>query len=540
VARGGVLNLAGAVVGGLATIALTLVVTRTFSQAAAGAFFTAMSLFLIVEAIASLGSATGTTYFIARLRALDQPRRIPEVLRAAVRPVAAVSVVAGLALVLLASPAAGFLTDSLGQAGARPAEVAAGLRALAVALPFAALLDTLLGATRGYRAMGPTNVVDRIGRPLLQLAGVAAAAAAGSAALLAPLWALAYLPAVVVVWFWLRRIRCRLILDIPAPPEPLRFWRFTGPRGLAALAQITIQRIDIVLVAVMRGPAQAAVYTAATRFLVAGQFGNQAISMAAQPRFTEMFTRGDHQVANRVYQATTAWLVVLTWPMYLLAVVFGPQVLAVFGRSYSAGGGHGNPGADHAAGHRVRAGRHGPGHHRTVELEPAQRPAGGGGQRGPGPDPDPQVRDRRRGGRVVGRDRADQPAAAGPDRRGRGTPSVRPRYGHRRGPVRLLLRPAAAGRPRPGRSRGRSRGPGRTGRDRLRRCRHGGRPVALPGRTQPQRHARRGPAGRAKTPPANPAIPGRTHRMNNQHGSLPCSKPSLSSCGPQASALSSC
>ena len=194
-ARGGVLNLAGAAVAGLGTVALTVIVTRSFSPAVAGAFFTAMSLFLIVEAIASLGAATGTTYFIARLRALDQPHRIPEVLRAAVRPVAAVSVAAGVALVLLAGPAARLLAGSLGQAGAPPAEVAAGLRALAVALPFAALLDTLLGATRGFRAMGPTNVVDRIGRPLFQLAGVAAAAAAGSAALLAPLWALPYLPA---------------------------------------------------------------------------------------------------------------------------------------------------------------------------------------------------------------------------------------------------------------------------------------------------------------------------------------------------------
>ena len=337
-ARGGVLNLAGAAVAGLGTVALTVIVTRSFSQAVAGAFFTAMSLFLIVEAIASLGAATGTTYFIARLRALDQPHRIPEVLRAAVRPVAAVSVAAAVALVLLAGPAARLLAGSLGHAGARPAEVAAGLRALAVALPFAALLDTLLGATRGFRAMGPTNVVDRIGRPLLQLAGVAAAVAAGSAALLAPLWALPYLPAAVVVWLWLRRIRRRPAPAVPAPArEPLGFWRFTGPRGLAALAQITIQRVDIVLVAVMRGPAQAAVYTAATRFLVAGQFGNQAISMAAQPRFTEMFTRGDRRAANRVYQATTAWLVLLTWPMYLLAVAFGPQVIAVFGRSYGAG-----------------------------------------------------------------------------------------------------------------------------------------------------------------------------------------------------------
>jgi Polysaccharide biosynthesis C-terminal domain len=218
--------------------------------------------------------------------------------------------------------------------------------------------------------------VDRISRPLLQLAGIGVAAAAGSTALLAPLWALPYLPAAFAVWLWLRRIqrRSRPLATVAASTwpastapastgpastgpvsarssagaaggrkvaahgrEPLRFWRFTGPRGLAALAQITIQRVDIVLVAIMRGPAEAAVYTAATRFLVAGQFGNQAISMAAQPRFTEMFALGDQRGANRIYQVTTAWLILLTWPLYLLAVSFGPQVLTVFGRSYQAG-----------------------------------------------------------------------------------------------------------------------------------------------------------------------------------------------------------
>ena len=361
VARGGVLNLAGAGVAGLGTVALTVIVARSFSQAAAGAFFTAMSLFLIVEAVASLGAATGTTYFIARLRALGQPDRIPEVLRTAIRPVACVSVAAAVALALLAEPAARLLVGRLGHAGVSPAEVATELRYLAAAVPFAALLDTLLGATRGFRAMGPTVLVDRIGRPVLQLAGVAAVAAAASsvahgAVLLAPLWAVPYLPAAVIVWWWLHRTRRRQqhsrrhghrpgppLVPPPAPvtepgeATPLGFWRFTVPRGLAALAQITIQRVDIVLVAVLRGPAAAAVYTAATRFLVAGQFGNQAIAMAAQPRFTEMFTAGDRAAANRVYQATTAWLILLTWPLYLLAVAFGPQVIEVFGRSYSAG-----------------------------------------------------------------------------------------------------------------------------------------------------------------------------------------------------------
>jgi O-antigen/teichoic acid export membrane protein len=343
VARGSLLNLAGAAVAGLSLVVMTLVITRSFSKATAGAFFTAMSLFLIVEAVVSLGAATGTTYFIARLRSLGQHNRIPEVVRTATRPVAVVSVVAAVALGVLAEPAARLLVHGqLGHAGSRPADVAAELRALAIALPFAAMLDTLLGASRGYRAMGPTVMVDRITRPVLQLAGTGVAAAAGSAALLAPVWALPYVPAAFVVWLWFRRIQVRSGTADAHPvadrPEPLRFWRFTGPRGLAALAQITIQRIDIVLVAIIRGPAEAAVYTAATRFLVAGQFGNQAISMAAQPRFTEMFALGDLQGANRVYQATTAWLILLTWPFYLLAVAYGPQIITVFGRSYQAGG----------------------------------------------------------------------------------------------------------------------------------------------------------------------------------------------------------
>jgi hypothetical protein len=120
-------------------------------------------------------------------------------------------------------------------------------------------------------------------------------------------------------------------------PNARGFWRFTAPRSIASVAQIIIQRLDIVLVGIMKGPVDAAIYTAATRFLVAGQLGNAAISMAAQPQLTRLFAINDRAGANTVYQVTTAWLVLLTWPIYLLAAVFGPSVLAIFGRSYHAG-----------------------------------------------------------------------------------------------------------------------------------------------------------------------------------------------------------
>jgi O-antigen/teichoic acid export membrane protein len=375
VARGGTLNLAGAAASAAATVAVTVLATREFSQAVAGAFFTAMSVFLIIEAVSGLGAYTGLIYFIARLRSFGEQGRLPAILRAAVVPVAAASTAAAALLLLIASPLAHWLlAGHVGSGAAGPAAVADSLRALALALPFAALLDTFLGATRGYRDMRATVLIDKLGRSTAQLAGVAVAVMAGSAALLAPMWALPYVPAAAAAWLWLRHIRRRsapranAMPPVPSePPSPLSvaspasphraslagetriakrrladanprgFWRFTAPRALATLAQITIQRLDIVLVAIMRGPAEAAIYTAATRFLVAGQLGNAAISMAAQPRFTELFAVRDRHAARAVYQATTAWLILLTWPMYLLAIIYGPQVLTVFGHSYRAG-----------------------------------------------------------------------------------------------------------------------------------------------------------------------------------------------------------
>ena len=383
VARGSALNLIGAFVAAVTTLVLTVVITREYTKPVAGAFFTAISLFLIVESAAGLGAWVGLVNFIARLRHLGHEDRVSAILRAAVIPVVVVSLACTAGMLLFAEPLARLLLSGhLGKDGAAPRAVADALRALALALPFAALADTLLGAARGYRAMKPTVVVDKIGRSTAQLIGIMIAIAAGSVGLLAPLWALPYVPAAAIGWYWLRRVRRDHRPRAGAAVEPgpkgvsakgssangstangstagrhaaprhgnavsvgagvgsatsRGFWRFTGPRAVANLAQITIQRIDIVLVAIILGPADAAIYTAATRFLVAGQFANSALSQAAQPRFAELFAVNDRRGANVVYRATTAWLVVLTWPLYLLAVIYGPEILSIFGHSYRAG-----------------------------------------------------------------------------------------------------------------------------------------------------------------------------------------------------------
>ena len=345
IARGSTLNLGGAAVSAVATLGVTVLVARAFSRPAAGAFFTATSLFLIVEMVAGLGAYNGLVYFIPRLRTSGDEGRTTEMLRKAILPVIVASIAGAALLLAFSGPLARAMLAGHQSSGASPATVANAVRALAAALPFAALLDTLLGATRGYRDMRPTVALDRICRSVLQLLAVVVAALLGAAALLAPFWALAYVPPAAAAWIWLRRIRRRSRAST-GPPRPgpaasdadsRRFWVFTLPRALALGAQQVIQRLDIVLVAIMRGPVDAAIYTAATRFLVVGQLGNQAISMAAQPQLSRQFGLRDRVGAGTVYKTTTAWLVLLTWPLYLLAISFGPVILSIFGHSYHGG-----------------------------------------------------------------------------------------------------------------------------------------------------------------------------------------------------------
>lgn len=332
VARGGLLNVGGAIVAAVVNVLIVLVVARSFTPAVAGIFFSVTSVFLIIETVAKLGTSTGLVYFLSRHRALNRPEQSPAVLRVALVPVLSCALVGSVTLLILAPWMAGFVVRG------DPGDFVTLLQIAAIFIPVAALSDSCLAATRGFGQMAATVSVDRILRPTLQLLLIFVVAVLGSAPLLSAAWAGPYLPAAALAVFALFRIFRRLARDpSPAVTDWVGFWRFTTPRAVASVAQLALQRLDIILVAALRGPAEAAIYTAATRFLVLGQLGSQAIALAVQPQLGVRLAQEDRAGASRLYQTGTAWLILMTWPLYLLAVLFAPYLLALFGESYAEG-----------------------------------------------------------------------------------------------------------------------------------------------------------------------------------------------------------
>jgi O-antigen/teichoic acid export membrane protein len=353
-ARGGVLNLLGAAFSSVAGFAVTVLTVRGLGQVKAGVLFSATAVFLIASMVAKLGTPTALVYWLSRLRVLQRRDLLRRALGVALGPVGLAGVLTGAALFVWAEPAAQIAVSS--RANASPAQLddfVTQLRIMAVLVPLAALSDAVLAATRGYRNMRATVLVEKILRPGIQIVALGIAVMVGSR--VTSVYTLGstapYLVTVVLAWLWLRRlIRRQNAAGRTAPPPAAElstlkalddkhfardFWRFTTPRAVASVIQLVLQRSGILLVSGMLGFASGALFTSATRFVIVGQLGNQAISTAVQPRLAEALTRGDRATANALYQTSTGWLVLTAWPIYVMSAVFAPVYLRLFGDDFT-------------------------------------------------------------------------------------------------------------------------------------------------------------------------------------------------------------
>lgn len=339
VARGGLANLVGAGYSGLATFGATALVTRITTTQDAGLYFSALSILLIAASIAGLGTPIGNVYFLARFRGLGEQRRVRSTLTAGALPVALLSTT----LVAVAL----IFRDGLGRLlfGSNVAGGPVMVTVIACTLPFVIASYYALGATRGLGTMRPTVVGDKVVNPTVQLIALLGLAAAGATTAVPLAWTrtVGFVAVVVVVLPWL----ARLLRRHPASPDvtlrevwrPTRadfreYWRFTAPRAVGQVAQATIQRVDIVLVALWLGPSEAALYAAATRFLVFGQMAANSISTAVQPRFSTLSARAEMRSLQHLYRTSTSWIMFATWPFYMTFLVNARWLMEVFGTEY--------------------------------------------------------------------------------------------------------------------------------------------------------------------------------------------------------------
>ncbi len=343
VARGGAINLVGALANGLFQFLLVVAVAQVLHTGAAGAFFEAIALFLILSNTCELGADTGLTRMIPRYRVTGRIADVRASLGVGIYPALISGMIFAVVVFVFAVPLAEFFTN---HRHANANQVASYIRVMAIFLPISCAYTVAIAATRGFGTMVPNALIDRIGKSGLQLLLVGAVVVvSGRPSAIAAAWCVPLAIGLLVGMLWLMDLvrgvetRASRPRARPTPVWPLfkEFWAFTAPRGLTGVFQVTILWVGTLMVGSLIGAGSASIYTASTRYLVAGSVVNMAIIQVIAPKLSELMTGGLQTRARDVYQVATSWLMMLAWPMYFALALFAPVLLRVFGHHYAGG-----------------------------------------------------------------------------------------------------------------------------------------------------------------------------------------------------------
>ncbi|HEX8304635.1 MAG TPA: oligosaccharide flippase family protein [Jatrophihabitans sp.] len=340
VARGGSFAVLGTGGGSILGFILTLVLTHGLTTTTAGQFFSATAIFIVLQTFLSFGVGAGLVRFVPRWRALDREADLPALLVVAFVPVVVLGIVGSVALWL----AAPVLASRIGHDNTDAA--LSSIRILALLFLPGVVEVGIVESTRAFGSVRNYVLLQQLGIPAARpvLVGIAIATDA-------PLWGvvlawliplvLALLLALVLLARRMRELFGRA-LAWPARTASVReiaaeYWSFTGARGLAGVMEILLTWLDVLLVAALASPAEAAIYAAASRFILSGTLVLQALRVAIAGDVSAALARQDTARVSQMYSTASQWVVLSSWPLYLVMAVFAPTVLRIFGESYPAG-----------------------------------------------------------------------------------------------------------------------------------------------------------------------------------------------------------
>ncbi|MFE1883829.1 lipopolysaccharide biosynthesis protein [Streptomyces diastatochromogenes] len=334
-ARGGWWGVAGSAANAVFAFVLVGLITRAAGARGAGAVFTGVALFTILSNTCKLGSDTGLVRFVSRDLAVNGGRSVGALLRVAVVPAAVASTAAALPLLLFPAVATTFLPHL------PPADAVTLVRLFAVFLPAATIGLVLLGATQGHGTVVPFVGVEQIGKPVLRvLIAVPVAYYAPGMLSLAAAWLLPALAGTVAAWLALRR--CRAVRGTARPAgrgaAPWHaFWSFSAPRAVSSIFDISAVWVGVILLSALATSTEAGVYTAIGRVVTAGTLLQLAVRLAVAPEISRMLAVDHVSEARHLHHVSTCWIVLFSWPLFVLVAGFPRTVLSVFGPEFVAG-----------------------------------------------------------------------------------------------------------------------------------------------------------------------------------------------------------
>jgi O-antigen/teichoic acid export membrane protein len=327
-ARRSAFNFVGLVIATGLQFAMLLVLARALGQGDAGVFFQGFSALRLLTVVAAIGLDVTLVRYVAVHRARGEHDEARAAVRVATLIAAAASLVTTVAVFALAPPLAAAFDSP---------DLAYVMRVMVLSVPLVTLQAVLIGATRGTGSMRAYVVVDQVLDGAVRLAGVAIGVWLGYG-LHGAVWG--YTIASVVLTAAAAISATGLLRgDSRARSGQLaELMRFTSLQWGAIMAGVGLLWADTLLLGLWRSDEDVAVYSFATRTVVAGMVFILPIGVAFQPMIARLYAARDHARLAAMYSFATKWSTLAACPPLLFLALFAtPVMVLLYDRSYADG-----------------------------------------------------------------------------------------------------------------------------------------------------------------------------------------------------------
>lgn len=313
----------------LATVGSQVLVSRALGAEGLGL------VTLATQAAFVTGAATRFGMDMAAVRrvAIEVGRGEPGRARAVTSRAAAIAAAVSLAVAAAAFLAAGPVARAFGAP-----EGEGAFRAAAWAVPFVALAQVYLGATRGLKVMRHTLWIYWAGQPaawvaLMLLAWVASRTPTAAVLAYGGSWVLATAAA---RYAWERETAAfpRLAAE---RGEVGALLRYGAPRAPAALLSQLLFWADYFVLARFVAGRELGVYAAVVRVGQALMLLLVAVNYMFSPFVADLHARGERERLDGLYKALSRWVLGGTVPLLLVLAILPGSVLRAFGVGFEEG-----------------------------------------------------------------------------------------------------------------------------------------------------------------------------------------------------------
>ena len=323
-------NVVGIAVAALATFGVNVLVSRTLGKAGLGV----VTVVTQAAFVASFATRAGMDMAVLRDVAIETGAGKHERVRA---PVARATLIAFAVSALVATIALVF-AEQLGNVFSFGDDGRRVITAAALGLPFLALTNVWLSATRGLKIMRYTLYVFWAGQPVLWIVLMVAGWLASettwmSVASYSASWAVA---AMAAFYFWRREAAAWPV----QPMEPGRLQqllRYAGPRAPAALFSQLLFWTDLFVLTRYVSPTELGVYSAALRTGQVIVLFLTSVNLMFAPYVADLHSKGERERLDSLFKSLTRWTLAATIPVVLLLAVTPQSALRLFGGGFAEG-----------------------------------------------------------------------------------------------------------------------------------------------------------------------------------------------------------